>query len=100
MTAAIVNMNQAKTELSSLVDRACAGEEVVIARNGTPAVRLTPVVEKPKGLRPIGLDESKFVVPDNFNDPMPDDFMKFFEEAAARHLHIPSVDIGSGKVVP
>jgi prevent-host-death family protein len=39
----IVNMHQAKTSLSRLVARALAGEEVVIARNGEPLVRLVPV---------------------------------------------------------
>ena len=80
MAAAVVNMHEAKTQLSKLVERACAGDDVVIARGGKPAVRLVPVEEKPKGLRPIGLDVGKgIVVHDNFNDPMPDDFMKFFE---------------------
>ena len=37
------NIHQAKTQLSKLIERAEAGEEVVIARNGKPAVRLTPV---------------------------------------------------------
>ena len=40
----IVNIHAAKTNLSKLIERAEAGEEVVIARNGKPAVRLTPVV--------------------------------------------------------
>lgn len=39
----LVNMHQAKTSLSRLVARALAGEEVVIARNGEPLVRLVPV---------------------------------------------------------
>jgi prevent-host-death family protein len=73
----IVNMHQAKTQLSKLVERVCAGEEVVIARNGKSAARLVPV--EPKGLRPIGLDVGKGIVHNNFNDPMPDDFLKFFE---------------------
>jgi len=38
-----VNMGEAKTRLSQLVDMAERGREVVIARNGTPAVRLTPI---------------------------------------------------------
>jgi prevent-host-death family protein len=42
----IVNMHQAKASLSRLVERALAGEEVVIARNGEPLVRLVPVVKK------------------------------------------------------
>jgi prevent-host-death family protein len=43
----IVNMHQAKTSLSRLVARALAGEEVVIARNGKPLVRLVPVAKVP-----------------------------------------------------
>jgi prevent-host-death family protein len=42
----IVNMHQAKTSLSRLVERALAGEEVVIARNGEPLVRLVPIAKK------------------------------------------------------
>ena len=41
----VANIHNAKTNLSKLIERAEAGEEVVIARNGKPAVRLTPVVE-------------------------------------------------------
>jgi prevent-host-death family protein len=37
-------MHEAKTTLSQLVERAQAGEEIVIARNGTPVVRLVPIV--------------------------------------------------------
>jgi prevent-host-death family protein len=44
----IVNIHAAKTNLSKLIERAEAGEEVVIARNGKPAVRLAPV-DKPAG---------------------------------------------------
>jgi prevent-host-death family protein len=39
----LVNMHQAKSSLSRLVERALAGEEVVIARNGEPLVKLVPV---------------------------------------------------------
>ena len=42
----VVNMHQAKTTLSRLVERALAGEEVIIGRNGTPLVRLVPVPKK------------------------------------------------------
>ena len=44
--AEIVNMHKAKTTLSRLVKRALAGEEVIIARDGTPLVRLVPVPQK------------------------------------------------------
>jgi prevent-host-death family protein len=42
----VVNMHQAKTSLSRLVERALAGEDVVIARNGQPLVRLVPIPQK------------------------------------------------------
>jgi prevent-host-death family protein len=48
-----VNMFEAKTQLSKLVERALQGEEIVIARDGEPAVRLVPV--KRPALRPMGL---------------------------------------------
>jgi prevent-host-death family protein len=42
----VVNMHQAKTTLSRLVERALAGEEVIIGRNGKPLVRLVPIPSK------------------------------------------------------
>jgi prevent-host-death family protein len=45
-----VGMHEAKTHLSRLVEQAEAGEDVIIQRNGKPAVRLVPVVEEPRSL--------------------------------------------------
>ena len=50
-----VNMHEAKTHLSRLVDRALAGEDVVIASTGRGLVRLIPLESPEAGLRPIGL---------------------------------------------
>ena len=46
------NLYEAKTQLSSLVDRAAAGEESVIAKNGTPCARLVPIVFQGKRRTP------------------------------------------------
>jgi prevent-host-death family protein len=46
--AEIVKMHQAKSSLSRLVERALAGEEVVIARNGEPLVKLVPIPKERK----------------------------------------------------
>ena len=73
-----VTIHAAKTNLSRLIEAALSGEEVVIARRGTPAARLVPIDKKP-AKRPIGLDVGKAVIHDDFNDPLPDDFMKAFE---------------------
>jgi prevent-host-death family protein len=44
----VVNMHQAKSSLSRLVERALAGEDIVIARNGEPLVKLVPVPKERK----------------------------------------------------
>ncbi len=69
----IVNMHQAKTQLSKLVERALKGEEVVIARDGKPAVRLVGVAAKRKD-RPIGLHKGLIKMKKNFNEPLPEGF--------------------------
>jgi|HubBroStandDraft_6_1064221.scaffolds.fasta_scaffold336141_1 prevent-host-death family protein len=55
--ATIVNMHQAKASLSRLVESALSGEEVIIARNGEPLVRLAPVPKKRKERAPGAPDE-------------------------------------------
>lgn len=68
----IVNMHEAKTRLSQLVDAVQSGAEpeVIIARNGVPAARLVPIAKKPK---PVwGLEKGKFIVPDNIDELNPE----------------------------
>ena len=61
-----VNIHQAKTHLSRLLVRVAQGEEVVIARAGTPVARLTRFTgAKPR--RILGRDRGLFEVPDNFD---------------------------------
>lgn len=67
----IVNIHQAKTQLSRLLARAEAGEDVVIARRGEPVVRL--VACKPRGVRQPDVLKGKISFPDNFFDPLPED---------------------------
>ena len=69
-----VNMHEAKTQLSKLVDLAHQGEDVIIARNGKPTARIVPIEGEEKRLRPIGLDEGKVIIHDSFFDPLPDEF--------------------------
>jgi prevent-host-death family protein len=67
--AEIVNMHQAKSSLSRLVERALAGEEVVIARNGEPLVRLVPVPKERKRRVPGRLKGKVWMSPDfEFSD--------------------------------
>lgn len=55
-----VNMHEAKTHLSKLVERVERGEEIVISRAGKPAAKLVPVPEKKQGRRKLGGWEGKF----------------------------------------
>ena len=73
-----VNIHQAKTHLSQLLTRAALGEDIVIAKSGKPIVRLVPIEEPPQD-RTLGQDEGLYVVPDDFNDPLPEDILLAFE---------------------
>ena len=77
MKRATVNMHEAKTSLSRLVERAEAGEEIVIARAGKPAARLVPFVATRR--RRLGLLDGRFTIPDDFNAPMPESVLRAFE---------------------
>ncbi len=58
-----VNMHEAKTHLSKLVERVEKGEEIVISRAGKPAAMLVPVPQEKPGKRKLGGWEGKFDVP-------------------------------------
>lgn len=73
-----VNIHEAKTQLSRLIERVERGEEIVIARAGTPVARLLPF--SPKGAaRELGMDEGRFDIPADFDAPLPPDVLADFE---------------------
>lgn len=66
-----VNIHQAKTHLSRLVEKAAAGEEIVIAKAGKPMARLV-ALEKPKSKnRGYGALKGKIWISKDFDDPLP-----------------------------
>jgi prevent-host-death family protein len=67
-----IGMHEAKTKLSQLVERAEAGEEVIIARRGKPAVRLVPVVTAGSLAEVRGAWKGRVRIADDF-DRLPDD---------------------------
>lgn len=73
-----VNIHQAKTELSKLVERVEAGEEILIARAGRPVAKLVPL-NSGRGRRKLGLLDGKFRIPDDFNKPLPPSILRAFE---------------------
>ena len=75
----IVNVHQAKTQLSRLLAQVEAGEEVLIARRGEPVARL--VACKPRSKRQPDVLKGKVVVPDDFFEPLPEEELKRWEGA-------------------
>ena len=73
----VVNVHQAKTELSRLLARVEAGEDVVIARRGEPVARLVACQARVK--RQPDILKGKLVVPDAFFDPLPEEELAAWE---------------------
>lgn len=65
----IVNIHEAKTHLSRLLQRVQAGEEITIARAGRPIAKLTAIQERPKRRVP---GNDKIIIHPNFDDPLPE----------------------------
>lgn len=69
--ATTVNMHEAKTHFSKLVQRVLAGEEIIVARAGKPVAKIVALDHKPKQ-RLLGMDKGKVVIGPNFDDPLPE----------------------------
>lgn len=76
-----VNMHEAKTHFSKLVELALHGEEIVIARSGEPVVRLVPVAGE-AALRPFGLDRQGTDVDfvEASLEPLPEEELKYWHD--------------------
>jgi len=72
-----VNIHEAKTQLSKLLEHVALGEEVIIAKAGRPIAKLVPIRQK-KRKSLIGSGEGDFVVPDDFDAPLPRDVEDLF----------------------
>lgn len=73
-----VNVHEAKTHLSRLLERVAAGEEIIISKAGKPMAKLSPL-STPQTDRVPGLDKGLIQVPDDFDGPLPKDLLELFE---------------------
>ena len=78
----IVNVYDAKTRLSQLLREVAAGEDIVIAKDGTPLARLVPF-EAPGETRELGFAKGRIVVSEDFDAPLPPDLLEAFGEGSA-----------------
>lgn len=73
-----INVYEAKTHLSRLLDRAEAGEEILITRHGRPVARLAPVQERPRA-RKLGRLRGRIRMSRDFDAPLPEEILEAFE---------------------
>ncbi len=77
VVASIVNVHEAKSRLSQLLEQVERGEEVTIARAGKPVARLVAIRKLPK--RKLGMLEGRIEIPDSIDKPLPKGLLKLFE---------------------
>lgn len=73
-----VNIHEAKTHLSRLLERAAKGETIIIAKAGKPMARLTPLESRGTAKRRIGFLDGQFKVPDDIKTPFADEIERLF----------------------
>ena len=79
MAGTKINLYEAKTQLSSLVERAAKGEEIIIAKAGKPVARLTQVVQAPKMPREFGKNLLGITyIAEDFDAPLPEEVLQDF----------------------
>lgn len=76
-----VGLYEAKTHLSTLVERAAEGEEIVIAKSGKPKARLVPMGEVHPRREP-GKGRGQWVISDDFDAPLPPEILAAFGHSA------------------
>jgi prevent-host-death family protein len=76
--SSVVNIHDAKTHLSRIVEEVAAGAEVIIAKAGKPMARLSPITTLAKAKK-LGLLKGKIKVPDDFNAPLDEKVLAKFE---------------------
>ena len=74
-----VNIHEAKTHLSRLVDEVCEGKEFILAKAGKPLVKLVPL-KKAKKKRKPGWLKGKITIAENLDAPLPQDWLDVFEK--------------------
>jgi prevent-host-death family protein len=73
----VVNIGEAKTRLSRIIEEVAAGKEIVIAKAGKPMARLVPVKPRVPKKR-LGLLKGKIKIPPDFNKPLPASVLRKF----------------------
>lgn len=74
-----VNIDRAKTNLSELLSRVELGEEIIISNGAIPIAKLVPFRRSSNRRLSLGQDRGRFIVPEDFNAPLPKEILAAFE---------------------
>lgn len=74
-----VTVSEIEHDLPGYLRRVEGGETVVVLRDGQPIAEIRPAPRRSRQLRPVGLAAGEFSIPDDFDDPLPDDIIDAFE---------------------
>ncbi len=74
-----VSLDRVAQDVLTYLRRVEAGETLIIVKAGKPMAEIKPVVSASKTLRPFGLCAGEFSVPDDFDDPLPENIIQEFE---------------------
>ena len=74
-----ISTEEMKRDLSAVLQLVENGETLIILKTGKPVAELRPIVSSPKERRPFGLCAGEFTVPDDFDDPLPEEITREFE---------------------
>ena len=74
-----ISLEDIKKDLQGYIQRVEAGETLVIVQSGKPVAEIKPVSPESISLRPYGLCAGEFVVPDDFDEPLPEDVLNDFD---------------------
>lgn len=75
-----INIHEAKTHLSRFIEKAAAGEEIIIAKAGKPIAKLVPLHDAPCA-RSLGIFQGKLNVPEDFDTALPEEALLQFQNA-------------------
>jgi prevent-host-death family protein len=77
---ATITLHEIQQDVVGYLERVRSGETLVVTEKGQPLAEIKPLASAPaKGLRPFGLAKGQFVMPDNFDDPLPEEVLRLFE---------------------
>lgn len=74
-----ISMDDIKKDVAGYLQRAKEGETLLVLEENKPIVEIKPITLKEENLRPYGLCAGEFLVPDDFDAPLPDEIIKQFE---------------------